>query len=379
MSFVAFLMLLMFLLCPILASAELVEQCSDVIPPEAEERLWGPIETLEIRLEKTSSRPYTGANKGVSEVFYKARYDRNGAMLEETLFNNGLVGYKNVYAYDSTGFLLSQHRYGFDGKLMGRSVFEYDQAERGVTSRNYVFGEFRTLLRYEYDEHERVISKTYSDINGRVTSNTVYTFDPRGNLIEKKETRLSGHSVVLRCAHDARDRLISSVEQRALDSEVLTTSQRFDYVDDKVVQTSCRSHDLSECWKSTVLTYAENGAQETINYRRNGSAISKESYTADGQLMRHDSEMGSLGNQGFVVTFENDAFGNWVEKRVNCGAPYAKKSAMKPCETTYRDITYYEDVAPRGAEKIDSDSLTYLLMGRGSMHSPQPLPFVPKP
>jgi YD repeat-containing protein len=263
---------------------------------------------------------------------------------------------------------------------MGRSVFEYDQAEGGVTSRNYVFGEFRTLLRYEYDEQERVISKTYSDINGRATSDTVYTFDPRGNLIEKKQTRPSGHSIVLQCAYDARDRLISSVEQRALNSEILTTNQqRFDYADDKVIQTSCLSHDLSECWKSTVLTYAENGAQETINYRRNGSVISKASYTADGQLMRQDSEMALVGNQGFVVTLEHDAFGNWVEKRFDCGAPYAKKSAMKPCETTYRDITYYEDVAPRGTENIDNDSLTYLLMGRGSMHRPQPLPFVPKP
>ena len=225
------------------------------------------------------------------------------------------------------------HTTSFDekGNTTGQDVFKPD----GSPERKLAWG-------HAYDAKGRETETTFLNAQGALTARAVYVYDGRGRKVEATFYAPNGEvNHVEKFDYDDKGRL-TGVAHLSQDGTIRNT-QTYTYdADGRPTEWSIRTPD-GALYQRNVHTYDEKGREtEWVIYRGDGTPSVGQKFVYDEK--GHVTESLSYGNGvqfgHETYTYEYDARGNWVKRRV-VGESLKDGTTRTQIEVNYRTITYY--------------------------------------
>jgi hypothetical protein len=329
--------------------------------------LHGPVQSVETVLVDTSTKSYKFLLSG-REVLHDfgnpsasspdgpllwevLKFDTNGRLIEDIDVERPLIeqqSYRYVYTYDFTGRLIEKAGYGEDSESEGKNVYRYDSQGKKVEQVFYpVVG--RIQARYEFDEHENIISIERYREDGSVAKEAHrYEYTEVGNTLEQlyyppQIERGHGYGYVGYAALVGSPARLGDAEEPSLvptppryrtvyvhdDRGRIREENSYD-VDGSVIEKKSfdelgvlRKRDWHIGLSSTMSVYDDFGrVVEVRTLARKGfgsprAVDDRSAFTYDGH--GNLTEMVATGADGSLVArttnlFEYDSHGNWIKK-----------------------------------------------------------------
>lgn len=253
------------------------------------------------------------------KLAYNFKYDAYGNMLSQSIYwseiyNQDTSVYRyefddrgnltrcydgewlvKAYTYDERDNVLTEIEYGYDGEEWIRYVYTYDAQNRVLTHTKFMNGEQSWEDVNTYDSRGN-LTRTETIIDGEVSNTNIYTYDQAGRILISKyddilDPRLSSESYY---QYDARGNEIS---QKRYQNGKLRTEKTHTYDFFNRMKTE----------KTVEGGYTEHEA--TYFYDWEGKLIREES-------MQRMSLVGDTRGELelFVLTYRYDQYGNMIEK-----------------------------------------------------------------
>jgi len=115
-------------------------------------------------------------------LFEKTNDDK--VILEKEFGADGELRSVSTIAFDENGKEISIHQSSPDGKLMSGVLTSYDE-KGNVLERKYkeLHGK---IVKYEYDENDRIVTQEIFDNSGLLLRKNIYEYDESGNLLAEQ-------------------------------------------------------------------------------------------------------------------------------------------------------------------------------------------------
>jgi hypothetical protein len=355
----------------------LVETCASPFPAESGGRLRGPVSNYKHEIADVRE-----GRQVMRDVSFTARYGEDGAMLEESLYRDGAIGYQNEYRYDPlSGLLLEIRRSGSLGQEQGKGVFSYLPAQGEVLLLNH--GPARQLLtryRFGYDQMGRVISRVIEAADGKVIETSGFSFSGKGLLISRKMKDQS--RVRIECVYDAEGRLVRSASSEVLQggSEILR-DESFAYRPDSV-EMRWRVNSLPQQSGSAVLQRRSDGAVVESS-DSSGVVVRRVRFNDQGDVVSVEAPGAApLLPAQLEFRYTRDRQGNWITRLTLCRTDRGAAAGAELCEAEYRTIAYHDrrpSTPQVGARAVVSAKGHLLPNGVFLLGRPLSLPLAPIP
>lgn len=204
-------------------------------------------------------------------------YDKSEGVLEKEVWYNsdGLRFRTVIYKYDGNGNLSIERTLGINDAPEG--YIEYVRAENELVSELVSYlavgpeeysEEFRTL--YEYNDTGLKTKESHT-MGGAVVSVTEYVYDGAGRLVGEKLSE--GSELISECSYEYNaDGLVAK-------------STRIDHIEDCTVVETFSYDGSGNLTERTQTLDGEAGSTSKYSYDENGNELSREDYSADGELL----------------------------------------------------------------------------------------------
>lgn len=204
-------------------------------------------------------------------------YDKSEGVLEkEVRYNSDGLKFRTViYEYDGNGRLSIERTLGINDAP--ESYIEYVRAENGLVSELVSYlavgpeeysEEFRTL--YEYNSAGLKTKESHT-MGGAVVSVTEYVYDDAGRLVGEKLSE--GSELISECSYEYNA------------DGLVVKSTRLDHIEDCTVVESFSYNGTDKPTERTQTIDGEVSSTSKYSYDENGSELSREDYSAYGELL----------------------------------------------------------------------------------------------
>jgi len=122
-------------------------------------------------------------NEVIEKVLFEKTND-DKIILEKEFGADGELRSVSTIAFDENGKEVSIHQSSPDGKLLGGILTSYD--ERGNVSERKYKDLYGKVVKYEYDENDRMITQEIFDTGGLLLRKNIYEYDDAGNLLTEQ-------------------------------------------------------------------------------------------------------------------------------------------------------------------------------------------------
>jgi antitoxin component YwqK of YwqJK toxin-antitoxin module len=113
-------------------------------------------------------------------------YNETGNIIEDTTYQFGLLGCKNVFKYDNNGNRIEKNFYVANDKLMSRAIYKYDSIWNCIERAEYNSdSSLGTKITFKYDDKGNIVEELHYKSDGRPDSKFIYKFDDKRNKIEE--------------------------------------------------------------------------------------------------------------------------------------------------------------------------------------------------
>jgi antitoxin component YwqK of YwqJK toxin-antitoxin module len=255
--------------------------------------LVGPVRTVRAETARASDESGQPA-EGERVLTQLLSFDEKGNVTGQSVFNpdgspNRKLGWG--YTYDAEGRESERTFLNAEGALTSRSVSAYDKKGRKTETTFYnPGGPVNHVQTFAYDDRGRVMREVHLNPDGTIRNSSVYTYDADGRLAERAQYKPDGALIQKRIStYDGKGRETDWAIHRGDGAPVMSQKRSYD---------------------------------------ERGNVVESVSYVNGAQVSRETS------------TYEFDARGNWVKRRVAREA-VKKGASHTEVEVNYRTITYY--------------------------------------
>jgi hypothetical protein len=232
-----------------------------------------------------------------------------------------------------------------EGERVLTRIASFD--EKGNTTEQGAFNpdgstEQKLSWGHTYDAKGRETEATYLNAGGTLTARAVFTYDERGRKVEATFYAPPGTlNHVEKFEYDERGRKTREVHLSP--DGTIRNTQTFTYnADGRLTEWSIHTPD-GALYQRNVHVYDEKGREaEWVIYRGDGTPSVGQKYVYDekGNVTESLSYGNGVQFGRETYTYEFDAHGNWVKKRV-VGETLKEGTTRTEIEVIYRTITYY--------------------------------------
>ena len=131
-------------------------------------------------------------------------YDSSGNLIEEIFFDyDGTINKKISYEYTSFGKILKKVEYCSDGKICGKEIYKYDSTENEIER---IFFDYDGTIEFRYETEydsrgNEIDSRSYNN-GDTLNMRFISKYNSSNNIIEQTRYYRQNHSITIRFKYD---------------------------------------------------------------------------------------------------------------------------------------------------------------------------------